>query len=114
MWCVQGALRFYNFRRLIMDYYDEDLEHMPDNAKNAFIELHKLGCPVKTWYQNDPDYHDYRGYFWISAEEGNSWEWLDYYSLKLTCGSEKLQDILQKNKLYFEWENAAVACVYDN
>ena len=94
-------------------YYEEDLEHMHDNAKAAFKELHKLGCPVKTWYQNDPEYQDYRGYFWISAEETSSWEWLDYYSTNLMMGSDKLVDVLNKYDLYFEWENPAVAGVYD-
>ena len=63
--------------------------------------------------QTNPKYMDYRGYFWISTEETSSWEWLDYYSTALVCGSEKLREILDKADLYFEWENPAIAGVYD-
>lgn len=94
-------------------YTKEDFEHMTPNAKKAFKELLKLGAPVKIWYQTDPNYQDYRGYFWISAEEGCSWEWLDFYSPSLSMGSLKLNKVLDKYELYFEWENAAVAGVYD-
>lgn len=92
---------------------DEELAHMPSKVKTAFLKLQKLGCPVKIWWQTDPNYMDYRGYFWISTEETSSWEWLDYYSTALVCGSEKLREILDKADLYFEWENPAIAGVYD-
>ena len=43
-------------------------EGMKTHAAHAFIKLQDLGCPVKTWYQND------RGHFWIDSEESSSEE----------------------------------------
>ena len=91
--------------------HDEELQYMPKNAKKAFIELEALGAPVNVWWQTNPKYLDYRGFFWISSEEENSGEWADYHGK--FWGSDKLNEILKKNGLYFEWENAAVGCVYN-
>lgn len=90
---------------------DEDLNHMNSKQKTAFLRLQKLGCPVKIWWQKDPKFMDYRGYFWIDSEEYDSELFLDYYDNYM--GSEKLQSILDKAGLYFEWQNNSVACVYD-
>jgi len=80
---------------------------MKRHAKKAFTELKNLGCPVKEWHD------DSRGHFWIDAEEPEANEWLDYWNDDFS-GSEKLVEILEKNDLYFEWENSAIANVYDN
>jgi len=79
---------------------------MKRHAKKAFTELKNLGCPVKTWYDGE------RGHFWIDGEEEGAEEWLDYWGVN-SFGSKKLNDILQKNGLYWEWENSAVGCVHD-
>ena len=89
---------------------DEELAHMPSKVKTAFLKLQSLDAPVKIWHQNNPKYMDYRGYFWLSGEEGKD-EWLDYYSN--FWGSERLNDILNKAGLYWEWQNPAWGNVYD-
>lgn len=75
-------------------------------AEKAFKELEKLGAPVKSseGYQG-------RGFFWISAEEEESGLWLDYFDLY--WGSQRLQDVLEKHGLYFEWENPGFATVHE-
>ena len=83
-------------------------EGMKTHAAHAFIKLQDLGCPVKTWYQND------RGHFWIDSEESSSEEFLDYWNTNLMFGSQVLTDVLEEHGLYFEWQNSAEACVYDN
>jgi hypothetical protein len=80
---------------------------MKAHARKAFKKLEKLGCPVKEWHD------DSRGHFWISAEEGDHYLWLDYYDDEMYWGSKKLQKILEDNDLYFEWYNPGYACVYD-
>jgi hypothetical protein len=77
------------------------------NAEKAFKILEEMGVPVRS----SEGYGD-RGYFWISAEEGEESEvWLNYYSNY--WGSPKLNKVLEVHGLYFEWYNAAYACVYD-
>lgn len=39
--------------------------------------------------------------------------WLDYYSNDLNFGSDKLNEILEKHDLCWEWYNPAYGCVYD-
>lgn len=77
---------------------------MKRNARTAFNQLKKLGCPVKEWHGDD------RGYFWIDAEE-NRGDWLDYWSNY--SGSDLLNEILNNNGLYWEWHNPGYGCVYD-
>lgn len=81
---------------------------MKSNARKCFNELKKLGCPVKEWYNNE------RGYFWIDAEDSKAEGWLDYWSMNLNFGSEKLNKTLEKYDLYWEWQNSAWGNVYDN
>ena len=81
---------------------------MKANVKKAFDTLKKLGCPVKEWDDDE------RGYFWIDAEDESAGLWLDYYSDNLFFGSEKMNEILRKHGLYWEWYNSAYGCVYDN
>ena len=89
---------------------DEENEHMTAEIFTAYSELVELGCPVKIWHQLDREYQDYRGFFWLSAEEEGAEEWLDYWSNY--SGSDKLNEILKKANLWFEWQNSAVGCVY--
>lgn len=81
---------------------------MAPHAADAFIELHEAGCPVKDWH------NDERGHFWIDAEESAAGDWLDYWNTSLVAGSDRLNEILEKHGLYFEWYNSAYAHVYDN
>mgnify|MGYP000674079062 CR=1 FL=1 len=81
---------------------------MKSNARKAFNELKKLGCPVEDYW-----YDDSRGHFWINGEHEDAGEWLDYWSMELMMGSDQLNDILNSNGLYWEWENSAVGCVHD-
>jgi hypothetical protein len=80
---------------------------MKSNARKAFNELKKLGCPVKEWHNSE------RGHFWIDGEEEDAGEWLDYWSMGLMMGSDLLNEVLEENGLYWEWENSAVGCVHD-
>ena len=102
----------YNKESFKNEFSSEEVSHMTKSSISAFIKLKKAGCPVKVWHQNDPKYMDYRGYFWIDTEESGAESWLDYYNQMM--GHEKLVDILDTAGLYFEWENSAVACVFDN
>ena len=79
---------------------------MTRNARKAFNQLKKLGCPVKEWYNDD------RGHFWLDAEEEGASEWLDYWG-KLPFGCDQLNDILNSNGLYWEWQNPGVGHVHD-
>ena len=78
---------------------------MSAKARKAFNELQKLGCPVKEWYSDE------RGEFWIDAEESGAEKWLDYWSMKLCAGSDRLNDILRKHDMWWEWQNSAYAHV---
>lgn len=80
---------------------------MSISAAVAFLALQEAGCPVKTWEGLD------RGHFWIDAEEPESEDWLNYWSMNLMTGSDRLNEILEEAGLYFEWHNSAYACVYD-
>ena len=51
--------------------------------------------------------------YWIDAEESGAGDWLDYWSMSLIAGSDRLNRILEKHGLYFEWYNAGYAHVYD-
>ena len=80
---------------------------MMPHAAQAFVELQKAGCPVKEWHSDE------RGHFWIDAEETAAGDWLDYWNMSLVGGSDRLNRILKKHGLYFEWYNAGYAHVYD-
>jgi hypothetical protein len=95
------------------EFSQEEISHMTSESIKAFIELKKLGCPIDVWYQNKKGYEDYRGFFWLRAEESEAEEWLDYWDSDMYWGSDKLRKILEKNGLYFEWQNSAVGCVYE-
>jgi hypothetical protein len=101
----------YTKQMFTNEFSKEEISHMTPKSIKAFIELKKLGCPIDIWYQNKPRYQDYRGFFWLKAEEGE--EWLDYYDSEMYWGSDKLQKTLEKHGLYFEWQNSAVGCVYE-
>lgn len=81
---------------------------MKANARKCYNELKKLGCPVKEWA-----YDNSRGHFWIDAEESGASEWLDYWNSNMYFGNAKLNEVLSKHGLYFEWYNAGHANVYN-
>tara|TARA_R110000868_G_scaffold384771_1_gene652369 strand:- start:944 stop:1195 length:252 start_codon:yes stop_codon:yes gene_type:complete len=78
------------------------------NAEKAFDELTAMGVPVV-------EFSHYSGYFQLSAEEQNSSMWVDYYNHDLgDFGiSDKIHAVLDKHGLFAEWENAAIAVVWD-
>jgi hypothetical protein len=81
---------------------------MKRNARNAMNELQKLGVPV--FERADIKY------FGISAEDSESYKWLDYYGEfrgGFTWVNEQLEEVLHKHGLFAEWENAACMIVYD-
>tara|TARA_R110000851_G_scaffold200232_1_gene351408 strand:- start:35 stop:361 length:327 start_codon:yes stop_codon:yes gene_type:complete len=103
----QELTKDYTRQMFNSDYLLYDTEHMTEKSIKAFIELKKIGCPVRI----SEDYDD-RGYFWIDGESEYSELFLNYYSMTLVEGSPELQNILEDNGLYFEWYNPAYACVY--
>jgi len=102
-----------NYNQLSFDseFTAEETSHMTKKSISAFIKLKKLGCPIDVWYQNKVGYEDYRGFFWIKAEDEDAEQWLDYWNVME--GHERLNKILSDYGLYFEWNNSAVACVYE-
>jgi len=84
---------------------------MKNHAKKAFNALRKMGIQVR---EADESKWADRGHFWIDCECGDTATTmaLEYYSNYE--GSDELNKILDDNGLYFEWYNAAFACVYDN
>jgi len=104
-------MKNYNQSSFTSEFTAEETSHMTKQSIRAFIKLKKLGCPVDVWYQNKRGYEDYRGFFWINAEEEGAEQWLDYWHVM--AGHDKLTKILSDNGLYFEWDNSAVACVYE-
>lgn len=105
----QELTRDYTRQMFNSDYSAYDVEHMSEGAIKAFIELRKIGCPVRL-----SDTYENRGYFWIDGESQYSELFLDYYDMRMVEGSPELQQILEDNGLYFEWENPAYACVYED
>lgn len=89
---------------------DEELAHMPSKVQTAFLKLQKMGVPVKVWWQLDPQYQDYRGYFWIDCEEQDAEQFYNYWEM---YEDEKCEAILDKAGVYAEWYNPAYLCVYD-
>lgn len=82
---------------------------MKRNARNAYEALKALGVPV---FERSDIKH-----FGISAEESESYKWVDYwgeYRGGYPFVHEDVEDILRENHLYAEWENAACLIVYDN
>ena len=94
-------------REEILQY--EDVDHMTQSTLDCFVKLVQLGVPAKIWFQTDPKFMDYRGFFWIDAEAEGAEVWLDYWNTM--SGHDKLKNILNEAGLYFEWENSSVATV---
>ena len=82
-----------------------EIEDAPKHAQLAYAELEALGAPVKrSHYVNG-------AYFSIDAEQPEAQHFVDYWSNY--WGSKKLNKILDKHGLFFEWENPAWCNVYD-
>jgi len=81
---------------------------MKQNARKAFNELKALGVPVV-------EFDHYGGHFQLSAEEDNSSEWVDYYNSSLGDFGihNTINGILDKHGLFAEWQDAAIASVWD-
>lgn len=105
--------REYTRQMFLCDYHPSEIEHMSEGAIKAFIELKKIGCPVRVSDNLYGKCND-RGYFWIDGESQYSELFLDYYDMRMVEGSPELQQILEDNGLYFEWENPAYACVWED
>jgi len=78
----------------------------------AFNALKKLGVPV--YVRDDMD-----GRFQISAEEPDSYKWVDYYDGYLQPSwifgvNPKIDAILSKFGLHAEWINPGELGVYEN
>ncbi len=86
-------------------------EDLPANVKAAFDELVAIGAPVMM--------NDWGGHFNISGESNyDGMVWADYYneyeleSLDCFGVAKSINKILKKHKLWCEWYNAGVLCVY--
>jgi hypothetical protein len=81
---------------------------MKANARKAMNELKKMGVPV--FERSDIEY------FGISAEEEDSYKWLDYwgeYRGNCVWVNEEIENVLDKYDLFAEWENPGYMVVYD-
>ena len=82
---------------------------MEKHAKKAYDTLVALGVPVV-------EFSHYGGHFQISAEEETSDFWLDYYDTHQLgdFGIHKdIHAILDKNGLFAEWADCAIASIHD-
>lgn len=84
---------------------------MKRNFRTAFNRLTKLGVPVRE--TNDGES------FWISAEEGGSHLWCDYYDGYRIPDWEfgvnpKITKTLRDLGLFAEWQNPAQLNVWEN
>lgn len=81
---------------------------MKRNVRNAMSELKKIGVPV--FERSDIEY------FGISAEDEESYKWVDYYG-EYRGGypyvAEEIANTLRKYDLFAEWENPGALIVYD-
>ena len=81
---------------------------MKRNYRTAFKQLEKIGAPV---FENED------GMF-ISAEDNHDEIWADYWEMgQAACSllddfgvNHKINEILEKNGLYAEWQNPG--CLY--
>lgn len=82
---------------------------MKRQYRYAYNALKKLGVPV--YVRDDMD-----GRFQISAEEPNSYQWLDYYDGHMLWDfgvNPKIDEVLAKYGLHSEWINAGELGVYE-
>lgn len=77
----------------------------------AFNNLQKMGCPV---YEHSDD----DGNFSISAEDGDSYLWCDYYDGSTIPDwefgvSPKITELLRSKGLFAEWMNPGRLVVFE-
>lgn len=81
---------------------------MKRHARAAFNALKKIGVPV--FERSDLPY------FGISAEDAESYKWVDYYG-EFRDGypfiADEVTEILDRFNLFAEWENPGALGVYD-
>lgn len=85
---------------------------MKRNFRTAFNRLQKLGVPVKEYGGEEPN-------FWISAEEGGSYLWCDYFDGYRIPDWEfgvhpAITSTLRELGLFAEWQNPAQLTVWEN
>ena len=83
---------------------------MKGNFKKAYDKLKALGVPL--FERNDRP-----GTFLISAEDEDSYKWVDYYNEygrfpDFGCHA-KIRETLEPLGLYVEWENPGCLVVYE-
>ncbi len=75
--------------------------------KRAVNALKKLNIPV---FERD-------GNVFVSAEDSESYKWVDYYADSRIWGGElvnpKLRELLEKYGLYLEWQNPGCLSIYE-
>lgn len=84
---------------------------MQAKYRNAYNALKKLGVPVFT----NADHED-RGNFGISAEEPESFEFVNYYSMAsdwVFGVSPVVENALRKYGLFAEWQNPGALSVHE-
>lgn len=86
---------------------------MNRNARNLYRRLHAMGCPV---FERADTGGRGQAAFAISAEEPDSWLWLDYYGeYRDGCVwvSPDLESRVEAAGYYVEWENPGCALVVE-
>ena len=75
--------------------------------KRAVNALKKLNIPV---FERD-------GKVFVSAEDSESYKWVDYYADSRIWGGDdinpELRNLLKKYGLYLEWENPGCLSIYE-
>jgi len=84
---------------------------MKKQFRQAFNKLQKMGVPVF-------ERVDHPEGFLISAEENESYQWLDYWNespnrFEGETAHPDIQRVLSEYGLFAEWENPACMAVYD-
>ena len=84
---------------------------MTKNHRKAFNKLRALGVPLF-------ERRDHPTGFFISAEDENSYEWVDYWNMSRDrWNGEKvrpeIREVLEPLGLFAEWENPGCLAVWE-
>lgn len=81
-----------------------------NNVEQAIRELENMGVPVR-------DDKRHGGHFWVDGEADGAEDWLNYHGVNRSWGNwtinDKIISVLNTHGLYIEWQNSAIAVVYD-
>lgn len=83
---------------------------MKRNVRKAFTQLKNMGVPVVEIKEGN-------AYFLVSAEDTESYKWLDYYG-EFRGGypwvNPELEKVVAQHSLELQWQNPGCMGVYDD